>query len=311
MLTLEQGPHAAEVVESRRKQPVLLVSPVVVALGVIPLVSEGSVTPLRALTALVLIGTGILCVRLGWPRAIRRPLPNVGRPVELMLTSSEEEDAYQAQLVGDDGRRELVLARDEPAGILADALRLALFLQVPLTPAWGLTAAELRVFDATERAGSAAGRVSGMHRPLLEQRVGMLASFWASLFVVGGSAVMALSPDRPPAAPAALSLVLPALTALVPLAVGVWLVGLKEELVIDAARVERQRSWFGHPLGGRGVDRVRVLGSFPVSAGAGGPFHVLVATERGPLAVVTDSQAGASFLLHPAKSDKAPGRAAE
>src|SRR6185295_7929372 len=105
-----------------------------------------------------LAASGGALVFLGWSRPRRvelvmkqggvtwggEPLPPPAY-VALGGGSTEEPPAYRALVGWNDGRERVALERDDPAGVLRDAVELAARLGLELRPGWGLE----RHFPAT------------------------------------------------------------------------------------------------------------------------------------------------------------------
>jgi hypothetical protein len=241
-----------------------------------------------------------------------RPLPE-GPADHVVLVGADSLEGYRAELVLRDGTRACVLARAEPAGVLTDALSLSAALGVPLEAGWGLDEAAIDLLRAPrERVGPPAeGRVPESHRPVLDQRIGAFTALWAAFFIPAATVVLALSPARPDLPPSTLALVLPALTALIALGIGLVLLGLHRTVTLTDGKLRTQRFWFKVRLGAEWTDPGRVVGAFSVAAGVTGPEHLLVATADGLTALPTGRQAGRMFPLYSGGAVGTAGRAAE
>jgi hypothetical protein len=146
---------------------------------------------------------------------------------------------------------------------------------------------------------------------VLDQRIGAFTALWAAFFIPAATVVLALSPARPDLPPSTLALVLPALTALIALGIGLVLLGLHRTVTLTDGKLRTQRFWFKVRLGAEWTDPGRVVGAFSVAAGVTGPEHLLVATADGLTALPTGRQAGRLFPLYSGGAVGTAGRAAE
>lgn len=309
MLTLERKDGAVAISERRRAEPVMIAAVPFLALAVLPLATPGAVTPARVVGTLALSGGALLCFLIGRPRVRVAPM-RLDDADRLELVSAESMDGYRADLVYRDGSRRCVLARSEPAGVLADALSLSTELGVPLRPGWGLDEEALAVLrDPATTGPYLDARTIEDHGLLPDQRIGAMTALWATLFVPGATLVLTLSPARPDEPPTSLALILPLLTALLSGVITALLFGLRQRVVIRGGRLETIRSWFGRPLRDKATVEA-VSGVFGVAPDGGAAEHLLVATPSGPIAIPTDRVAGPQWSLLP-RPGKAPGRAAE
>jgi len=231
----------------------------------------------------------------------------------VLLTGSADVDVYRAELLFKDGSRCLTLERPEPAGVVRDALRLARQLGVGVEPGWGLDHPMLAQLDGSRSAPARAflEPVTSIAFPFRRQHIAAVTTIWGGAFVFVVATAMALSPYRPIDRPSALSIVLPGLSVLAVLAVGFWLLGLRERLVLDSQGVTRDRLLFGRPIGPRQHFPGTISGIFPVSPAPGPTRHVLVGTTREALAFPVDAGAGLELARHNPAFDRATGRAAE
>lgn len=156
MLLSKASPERLEFHRYRRTRAPLLVGVAFAALALLPLLAPGPVTVWRLLTSVVLVVTAVLLIRITRPRSARivlrvrdRVLERDGREIRLgqcsvqLVGALDEETAYpgamyRAVLVLPDGRRELLLERDEPAGVLSDLARVREVLPLPVRSGWGL-----------------------------------------------------------------------------------------------------------------------------------------------------------------------------
>lgn len=309
MIVLEQDREGARLLERRPCQPVALVGTLFLALALLPLISEGPVDMLRAITALSLALVAVLCFVLGLPRARRLPLPAVATTQRLVLSGTSNIEGYVVRAVpGSD--RSVVLAGADPGCVLSDALALSALLGVPLEPGWGLDRDALRLLRSPENAPLLTQPLELRHRIVPDQAIGTGTTLWAALFIPSATTVLALSPARPSLTPTVLALVLPALTALYALVVGLWLLGLRETLTLEGGHLTRRRLWFKKPLGSA-LETPGVVGLYAVSPLGGRATHVLAATRNGPAGFSTDARAGEVVSQHAVADVVAAGRAAE
>lgn len=318
MLILEQKSGGMVLVRRRPAGPTIIAGALFIALGSVALLPDAPLTPARLATFLVLASAGLLLIAAGLPReSLSTALPAAGRtkPSRLELTGAEGPDRYRAELIFPDGARRVVLERDEPAGVAADAMALAKYLDVTVRPGWGLEAGDWSVLSSSVPSGAAPHlierEVAAVARPLPRQRVAALTTLWAGCFVLVVSILMALSPYRSGITPSGLSVLLPGLSVAATLLIGVWLLGLRERLVLRARGIECSRAWFGRDLGPRRVFDVPVLGAFAVSPRGDTVRHLLVATGAEPLAFAAEPASGRALARAFSASGVAHGRAAE
>lgn len=295
--------------ERRLREPVALAGVLFLALGLLPLVSQGPLTGLRVLTALGLALGAWLCFFLGLRRERRLPLPERGTVQRLVLAGTSDIEGYAVEAVGT-GKRRIVLSGASPARVLADALALSTQLGVPLEPGWGIDRDALNLLRSPASSPSLVRPFVVSHRTVPDQAIGAGTALWAAAFIPGATFVLALSPARPNLMPTTLALVLPGLTALFALGVGLWLLGLRERLSLEGGRLTRQRCWFARPLGAK-EETAGVVGLYAVSPLGGPSRHLLVVTRNGPVALATDPQAGVALAHYPGAEERTAGRAAE
>jgi hypothetical protein len=317
MLILEENADGMAIVRTRPARPLWIAGCLFAALGVLPFLPAGVTLP-RLATGLFLCGVGLVLVLLGRPKRTREALPagRGGRSAvaAVVLTGgSAELEVYRAELLLKDGSRRLVLERSEPGGVVRDALRLAGQLGVPVEPGWGLDHHMLAQLDGSRSAPARAllEPVTSIAFPFRRQHIAAVTTIWGGAFVFVIATAMTLSPYRPIDRPSALSIVLPALSVVAVLAVGFWLLGLRERLVVDSTGVTRDRLLFGRPMGPRQHFPGAISGIFPVSPEPGPILHVLVGTQEGAVAFPADSDTGLELARHDPAFDGATGRAAE
>jgi hypothetical protein len=295
MLTLDRKQQPPTLRERRAMRPLLLGGLLYLGLAVVPLSAAGPFSALRALGLCILLGAAALLIGLGLPRTREHPLPPRAsrvprveeRPVELELTSDALPPVYRAELVYADGTRRVLLERPEPAGVLADAVELARALEVPLSPGWGL---DQHALDDLVAAGTAPEAYRFADTPLrLEwaafagQRNAAITTIWAAGFVLVATFVMSAS-ARATVTPGALSIVLPCIGAILVLVVGLWIFGLRGEVVVTPTNVTTTRSWFARPLGKKENVATEIRAAAVVQPPGAIEGHVLLATARGYLA---------------------------
>jgi hypothetical protein len=160
MLLSHVSPERLEFSRYRRTRAPVLVGVAFAALALLPLLSPGPVTAWRVITSAVVLLSAILLIRFTRPRwthvvlRVRdRVLERDGLEIPLgdcavQLVGARDEAppypgaTYRAELVlpDADGRRELLLERDEPAGVLSDLIRIRAVLPLPVRGGWGLPA---------------------------------------------------------------------------------------------------------------------------------------------------------------------------
>jgi hypothetical protein len=310
MVVLEQHREGSRLVERRPREPVAVAGVLFLGLALLPLVSNGPLTLLRAITALGLALGAVLCFVLGLPRERRLALPERSSTQRLVLSGTSNIEGYAVVAVAPSGARRVTLSGADPGRVLGDALALSAELGVPLEPGWGLDRDALGVLRAPASTPLLSDPLVLRHRVVPDQAIGAGTALWASAFILGATVVMALSPARPNVAPTALALVLPCLTSLFALAVGLWLLGLRETLTIENGRMTRRRRWFKKPLGAS-TETPAVVGLYAVAPFGGPSRHLLAATRNGPLGIVTDPQAGMALSGSRRAAEPVAGRAAE
>jgi hypothetical protein len=310
MVVLEQDPTGMRLVERRPRQPVAVAGVLFLALGLLPLVNAGPITAPRLATALALALGAALCFTLGLPRARRRPLPQPAMAQRLVLAGTSNIEGYAVDAVAPSGRTRRVLSGADPGRVLADGVALAAALGVPLEPGWGLGRDALDALAAPAGPPLRGQPLVVSHRIVPDQAIGTGTALWAAAFIPAATLVLAISPARPNLTPSALAFVLPGLTALYALVVGLWLLGLRETLTLEGSHVIRRRHWFGRPLG-EAAETSGVVALYPVAPLGGASRHLLAATKTGPIAIPTDPEAGAIVSGYLSAEVRSAGRAAE
>jgi hypothetical protein len=310
MVVLEQDSKGMRLVERRPRQPVALAGFLFLALGLLPLVNEGPLTAERLGTAVALGLGAALCFAIGLPRASRRPLPPRVAGQRLVLSGTSNIEGYSIDLIGLSGTTRGVLSGADPGRVLTDGLALSGKLGVPLEPGWGLRRDALREFGAPRAPMLVVEPLVVNHHIVPDQAIGTGTALWGAAFIPAATLVLAVSPARPNLTPSTLAFVLPGLTALYALVVGLWLLGLRETLTLEGGRVIRRRHWFGRPLGSA-LETTRVCGLYPVAPLGARAHHLLLSTEAGPVAIPTDPEAGLTISNYLSAQEAAAGRAAE
>jgi hypothetical protein len=310
MVVLEQDPGGTCLVERRPREPVALAGVLFLALGLLPLVSEGSLTVLRVATALSLSAVAACCFVLGLPRSQRRPLPERSSIQRLALSGTSDIEGYAVDAIPSSGPPRRLLSGADPGRVLTDGLALSAELGVPLSPGWGLGPAALGVLASPASAPRLGQRLAVSHRIVADQAIGAGTALWAAAFIPAATLVLAISPARPSLTPTTLAFVLPGLTALYALAVGLWLLGLREKLTLDAGRITRRRDWFGRPFG-HALETPGVVGLYAVAPLGAPARHLLAATRAGPVALPTEPQAATALSSDWRPDERPAGRAAE
>ena len=292
----------------RRKHATILIGGALIATGFLPL--AGGSGAFHLASALVLFASGAGLLLASAPRGRRAALSLEGpgtfkkddgseislsavRSVALGGSRSTvdgvENARYRAEFVLRDGLREVVLERDEPAGVLRDLAALLRELQLPVESGWGLPRAatpwNLAGGSTPGSPGAAAPHTELVLEP--ESRSAQSSAALALLLggVLLGAILLGFSLSRSPAAEfSALSIALPALST--------------AAVLLLSALVHSQRlvvSWNG---GIRLAERLmgvrvrtlsraegRIRAAWPVSPDGKRPLHVLVDCDGGPLAV--------------------------
>lgn len=316
MLILDKNADGMAILRTRPARPLWIAGCLFGALGVLPFLPDGMTFP-RALTGLSLCAVALVLVLLGRSKRTRESLP-AGRngrsgAAAVVLTGSDDPEVYRAELLLKDGSRRLVLERPEPAGVVRDALRLARQLGVRVEPGWGLDHHALSQLDGTSSSPPRplSRPVTSITRPLRRQHIAAVTTLWGGAFVLVVATAMSLSPYRPVHMPSPLSILLPSLSVMAVLAIGLWLLGMRERLVLEPRGLTLDRLFFGRPIGARKHVAGVVSGVFPVSPAGGPTLHVLVVAAGEPLAFHTDPGTGRELARHIPAFDAPTGRAAE
>lgn len=317
MLTLDRKAQPLALVDERPVQPTLLGGILFLGLEIVPLTAPGPMSLLRVLGFFGLLAMGVGLMILGRPRVRSLPLP--GRagvaPERLELSGDELPPVYRVTLVLADRSRHVVLESPDPGRLLDDAAHLAATLNVPLGHGWGLGAAAVAELVGTSPRGAKRfgpdATFTLEHPALAGQRMAAYTTLWASAFVLVASFVMSDGPERKGLVPSTLSLVLPCLGALTLLVIGLWLLGLRERVILTPRGVTRRRFWFRRELSVVEAREVRVLGAALVRPGSRSDGHLVIASEAGLFALPASAPDGAKLLEHGAPHVPPAERAAE
>lgn len=316
MLILDENADGMAILRARPARPLWIAGCLFAGLGLLPFLPADLTLP-RIVTGLVLCSVGLVLVLLGRAKRSREPLPigRTGRSTvgSVVLTGRADPESYGAELLLKDGTRHLVLERAEPAGVVRDALQLARQLGVRVEPGWGLDRHMLSQLDGSSAvpAHTLTQPLTSIAYPFRRQHIAAVTTIWGGAFVFVVATAMTLSPYRPISSPSGLSILLPGLSVLAVLAVGFWLLGLRERLVLDRNGLTRDRLLFGRPIGPRRHFSGQIVGIFPVSPIPGRTLHVLVATTGELHAFHADSGSGRELARHLPEFEGATGRAAE
>ena len=317
MLVLEQKSDGIALLRHRPAKPTIIAGGLFAAMAAVPALSGAEISGPRLLTTLGLAAVAGCLLWLGRPSVIRRQLPpefqknHLKGAVRIELGGT---DSYQARLVRSDGSSLVLFERSEPAGVVNDVLAVASRFPLSVRPGWMLDDVAWAVLSQTASSARSRPGIEPIELetwPLERQRTAAYTSLWAGLFVLVVAIVMAMSPYRSGIAPSTLSVMLPLLTVVYVLAVGTWLVGLRERLTLKANAIERSRMWCGRPLGRPQRVEARVQAIFPVGPKTSSIRHVLVATDAGPLAFAVDPPAAERLAAADQQLRAAAGRAAE
>jgi hypothetical protein len=316
-LILEQKQDGMALVRRRPAKPSIFAGLLFCAMAGVPAVSGVELTGVQLVTTLALALVGSSLIWLGRPSDLRTPLPAelAQRRVPGARIELGGAESYQARLVRSDGSSLLLFERGEPAGVVRDSLVLASHFGLSVRP--GFLLDEVAWAALSQPAGSPRGG-RGLSAPIVvecwplqRQRTAAYTTLWAGLFVLVSSIIMAVSPYRSGIAPSFLSVLLPLLTVLYVLGVGLWLLGLRERLTFRATGIDRERLWFGRLIGAKNTVEARVLGVFPVGPELASIRHALVATDAGPLAYPVDQPVAERLAVAEHEFAHAAGRAAE
>lgn len=316
MLILDEKADGMAILRVRPARPLWIAGCLFAGLGFLPFLPADLTLP-RLATGLFLCSVGLVLVLLGRPKAVREPLP-VGRPgrssvIAVALTGRADPEVYRAELVLKDGSRRLVLERPEPAGVVGDALRLARQLGVRVEPGWGLDHYMLSRLDGSSSAPplNFAQPVTSITHPFRRQHIAAVTTIWGGAFVLVVATAMTLSPYRPNSGPGALSILLPLLSVLAVLAVGFWLLGLRDRHVLDQSGLTKERLLFGRSIARPRHFPGQISGIFPVSPVAGPTLHVLVASAGEAHAFRAEAGSGRELARRIPEAEATTGRAAE
>ena len=319
MLTLDRTQEPLALLERRSAQPTVLGGLLYAGLAIVPLTSEAPLSGLRLVGLLGLALVAGALVVSGLPKTRPRPLPTPSgtgseRYEALELGAEPLPLTYRASLVLADGSRQVVLERNEPAGVLADADSLARSLSVPLTPGWGLDDAELG--EILHPPAHASPRWHGDTPltfdtlPFAGQRKAALTTLWAAAFVLVATILMSAS-ARTKVTPGLLSVALPVVSALLVLLVALWLLGVRGRLSLGPTGVTRRRFWFGLELGQPEAVKLAIRGAAVVSPAAPTLSHLLLATNEGLVAFAVRGGKPQAAALKNIPPTQAAHRAAE
>jgi hypothetical protein len=198
-------------------------------------------------------------------------------------------------MVWSDGRRRLALENAEPGLVLEDALLLAERLELDLKPGWGLeehlpeAGSSLAFREALAR-GAPNGVTGASDLPAFPmQKRPALITLVAGAFVVIETVFLARSPARL-VVPGTFALALAGIAAMLPLAVGSMLLGLRRRVEVSRRGIESTSVLFGMPLKRRVLASAAPSRVFGVSPDGGPVRHLLFATAGGPLSVAADDE---------------------
>jgi hypothetical protein len=313
MLTLDRTAQPLALRERRPLQPPFLGGLLFLALEIVPLTAAGPLTPLRAVGIGALLLIASVLVMLGLPRTRGRQLPGSSAPSRLELGGDALPPTYRVTLVLKDGSRHRVLEGEDPARVLEDVTLLARQLELPLGAGWGLGEAELVELAAggNEQRFATHEAATFEHPPLAGQRAAAWSMLWACGFVIVATFVMVDSPGRYGLVPSPLALTLPCLGALALLSIGLWLLGLRERVVLAPTGVVRRRLWFGRDIARVEAHVLRVGGAALVKPSTRSHGHLLVASRTGLMALPAEVSEAARLIELRMNGASATERAAE
>ncbi len=284
----------------------LLVSVGVALLASGALLGPGTLTALRVATAALLGMAAYRLARAGLPRrsvsvvideaGVRgEPGGTAAAITEFILSGTVRTDdvrtelEYRVEAMTSEGRRQVVLARDDPASVLGDLEMLLATTPVGVRSGWGLpSSAEPWVPAPAPSPGAGGPAVDASPRPVQASRAAGATVTVIGIGLAAATVMPMLSRTDGGRAVSALSWVLGITTAIVALVAGAALLSREQrattngELVIDdrilGIRVRRQT-----------VARSDVVATLAISPDGGEPRHVLVVTRGRPLAVGCES----------------------
>jgi hypothetical protein len=194
---------------------------------------------------------------------------------------------YRVELSLGDGRRECLLERNEPAGVLRDLSRLLSVWPIPVQRGWGLPQdAEPWVHDARAARIESAPAIDVRGRPSASALGGALATGVGGTFVAFIIGMILVARLRRGADVDALSLMLPGLSLILLIVLAAYLTTARLRVVSDEDTLCVERRAFGVPWARFSVKKSALLGVFAVSSHPEpeSPSHLLVQTRQGPFA---------------------------
>jgi hypothetical protein len=260
-------------------------------LALIPLVSAPGLTLPRLSTAGVLAAAAALLIQRGLPKrrivfeslsALAERAPRA-TAIALGGDMDREPPRYRAELMFEDGRRAVILEGDEPAVVLAGAELARERLSLPLQLGWGLErSADILAPSSTardNRAPAPVGRATLAVYPA-QQRVAY-ATFGGAVFIALSTLALALEPPRTARVLTGLSLILPALTVVIGVALGVVFQMLEARLELRGGTLERRYFLGGLRIGAPRTLCRNVTALHAVAPDGGPARHLLVRTRDG------------------------------
>jgi hypothetical protein len=194
---------------------------------------------------------------------------------------------YRVELSLGDGRRECLLERNEPAGVLRDLSRLLGVWPTPVQRGWGLPQdAQPWVHDDRAASLEAAPAIDVRGRPSASAQGGALAAGVGGTLVAFIIGMILLARLRRGANVDALSLILPGLSLTLLMVLAAYLITARLRVVSDAHALSVERRAFGAPWARFRVNKSALLGVFAVSSHPEpeSPAHLLIQTRQGPFA---------------------------
>jgi hypothetical protein len=220
---------------------------------------------------------------------------------ELLLSGASEdtfEPAYRAELVFDNGQRELLLEYSEPARVMRDLAVLLPRLELPVRLGWGLPEGA-RPWQwrpgsqaSTHKAGVLLEPITvespaSARRPALALIIGAIALGALQAILI----TSALNRESN-ISPLSLALSLSSVVTVLLIGIIVW----SRRIIVTADRqVSIQVRILGIDLVKLGESKAPVRDAWAVSPEGGTPRHVLIATEAGPLSVPCEGNRAATL----------------
>jgi hypothetical protein len=306
MLRVEERESNLSVVKIEPLGPAVWSGCIMFCLALIPVISAPGLTVLRLLTMVVLALAAGALIQLGLPKktvvfgSLASLAQGTRRARELALsgTTEAEPPLYRAELVFDDGARVVILEGDEPARVLAGAELVSERLALPLSLAWGLerlSPTELLPSSRASGKGSDPAKRATLAVYPAQQRVAY-ATFGGAIFIALVTVALALEPPRAARTLTSLSLILPAITVVIGLVLGIVFQTLEARLELRDGVLARRYCLAGVRFGKPRELCRNVTALFAVAPDGGPTRHLLVRTEQGLESVFAGNSSAVALL---------------